>query len=189
MLSIPDVGGVEGASAAAAATSAAEAVAAGPQTEPRMRRDRIKQIRHRHGLLAAGDTSPRFWVKPDWLTARQRALLGQSPLVSEESVLALRKKEEYLEEKIGQFSEQARELTRQIKAARQYELDGWEGAGGLNPEQAAMLRRCMEELSDLEKLLAAIELRLAEITAEEEELYRKLKGPPPPSPEEERRIR
>ena len=186
MLSIP---AVEADAATTLGTETSAASSKQPQTEPRMRRDRLKQIRHRHGLLATGETPPRFCVKPDWLTPRQRALLGQSPFVTEEAMLALREKERYMDEKIGQYAEQARELTRRIEAARQYELDGWEGAGGLSPEQAAMLRRCMEELSELEKLLAAIELRLAEITAEEDELYRKLKGPPLPSPEEERRIR
>ena len=111
-----------------------------PAADGEASRARLREIRHRHGLLATGDTPPAP-PKQDWLTPRQRALLGQSPFVNEEALLALHRKEEYLKDKEGEYTERAQELTRRIEAARCYALDGWEGADGLSASQAAMLRR------------------------------------------------
>ena len=166
------------------AAPAAAAAAGGPRQElwealteeERGRRDRLRMLRHKYGLLASGDTPPAP-RKQHWLTPRQRALLGQSPFVSESAVLRQREKVQYLGDKVDAYTEQARELTRRIEAARRYEQDGWEGVGGLNASQAAMLRRCCKELAEVEARLAAIEARLAAIAAEEEELHRRLRSP------------
>ena len=172
----------------ALALASDDARPATPAADGEASRARLREIRHRHGLLATGDTPPAP-PKQDWLTPRQRALLGQSPFVNEEALLALHRKEEYLKDKEGEYTERAQELTRRIEAARCYALDGWEGADGLSASQAAMLRRCVEELAEVEKLLAAIEARLLEIAAEEDRLHLLLKGPPAVGPDEERRIR
>ncbi len=160
----------------------------GIATTHQANRMRLREIRHRHGLPATGDTTPAP-PRQDWLTARQRALLGQSPFVNEAALLALRRKEDYLKDKEAEYTERAQELTRRIKAAQRFEIDGWEGADGLNESQAAVLRRCMEELAEVDQQLASINARLSEIAAEEASLHLLLKGPPPLDPDEERRIR
>ena len=109
---------------------------------------------------------------------RQRALLGQSPFVDEEALLALHRKEDYLKEKEAEYTDRAQELTRRIEAAQRHEIDGWEGADVLDASQAAVLRRCAEELAEVENQLAAIAARLSEIAAEEDRLRLLLKGPP-----------
>ena len=86
--------------------------------EERGRRDRLRMLRHKYGLLASGDTPPAP-RKQHWLTPRQRALLGQSPFVSESAVLRQREKVQYLGDKVDAYTEQARELTRRIEAARE----------------------------------------------------------------------
>lgn len=149
-------------------------------------RTRLREIRHRHGLLATGDPLPAP-PRQDWLTARQRALLGQSPFVDEEALLALRRKEDFLKEKVAEYTDRAQELTRRIEAAQRYEIDGWEGADVLNASQAAVLRRCVEELAEVEKQLAVIAARLSEIAAEEDRL--RLLLTEALDPDDERRIK
>lgn len=151
-------------------------------------RTRLREIRHRHGLLATGDPLPAP-PRQDWLTVRQRALLGQSPFVDEEALLALHRKEDYLKEKEAEYTDRAQELKRRIEAAQRHEIDGWEGADVLDASQAAVLRRCAEELAEVENQLAAIAARLSEIAAEEDRLRLLLKGPPALDPDEERRIK
>lgn len=151
-------------------------------------RTRLREIRHRHGLLATGDTPPAP-PRRDWLTTRQRALLGQSPFVNEEALLTLYRREDYLKDKEAEYTERAQELTRRINAAQRREIDGWEGPDGLDASQAAVLRRCVEELAEVEQQLAAINARLSDIAAEEDRLNLLLKGPPPLEADDERRIR
>jgi hypothetical protein len=160
----------------------------GLATTRQANRTRLRQIRHRHGLLATGDTPPAP-PRQDWLTTRQRALLGQSPFVNEAALLALHRKEDYLKDKEAEYTERAQELTRRIEAAQRYEIGDWEGADGPDASQAAVLRRCVEELAEVQRQLTAINTRLSEIASEEDKLHLLLKGPPPLEPDEERRIR